>query len=129
GEVPDEAEAWRSVVVKVVEGQVAGVVTVRLLVIKTNTKAELEVLGEFPIVAGVEAFHVGVGSTDKLKVTNAGGIPENERITKRFRGGDGGCDWINSQTQRRQCRARKSQSTVCTGLGRAGDGGATHRAD
>jgi hypothetical protein len=47
------------------------VVTVRLLVIPTDTEAELEVLGEFPIIAGVEAFHVGVGSANELEVTNA----------------------------------------------------------
>ncbi len=62
GEVPDKAKARRGVIVEVVELQISVVsVAVCLLIIPANTKAELEVLGKLPVVADIEAFHVGVG--------------------------------------------------------------------
>src|SRR6185369_4895024 len=59
GEVPDKAKTRRGVVIEVIELQVStAVVAVRLLIIPTNTEAELEVLGEFPVVTGIKALNV-----------------------------------------------------------------------
>src|ERR1043165_4693 len=131
GEIPDEAEARRSVIVEVVELQIrAVVVAIGLLVIPTDAKAQLEVLREFPVVTDVEAFHVGIGSTDELEDTNARGIPDDERIIERFR-----CTEVvhrrpvNRQAQTRQSRSRDCLRADNTRLARARNFGPADRAD
>ena len=97
-----------------------------MLVIPANAKAQLEVLGKFPVVADIEALNVRVGLANELEVTNASGVPEDERITKRFRRADGGRRAIDRQAQSGQGRARNGHRTIYARLIRAGDGAATN---
>src|SRR5206468_2919475 len=120
--IPAYAQARRQIVPPVIELDIAGsVIVVRLFIIPARANVELPVWQKLPVVLYIKRLSVRVRLADEFEVTDAGGVPDDERITKGLSGGDSGGYRIYRQAQCRQRRCRDGRYTSHTRSTRAGN--------